>query len=307
MNNTYGIVRPSLVDPINDVEIFYRYSPTRNSEDNSFKNFHKIKDITSVLTNSKNDDDESGDNVLPGMYHLSLPVSIFGKIGFYTVFIRPKEMYCTIKDVGALAAYPNVQGIIIDTDDLDGDINKTLFGNDNLVGYRIEYLQSEGSGGLKRQQYYRLVTGSSFAEAMSQNLVSANTNSNGYRFTDSGTLSFITVTPSTSPSYKTNTKPFIGSPNQKIIIANTKFDPVCINIEICENDIDTVTTLLDGNQIRSLDNGVLTTYNDDYEIFRQYEFYTLKDNYTTNDKFEVKKRRIDNIDSSVDQNEVFNV
>lgn len=310
MNNTYGNVKPSLVNPVNDVEIFYHYTPTRNSEDVTYKDFHRITDVTSVFSNSEmfEEDirpDESPDPIIPGMYKLSLPVSIFGRVGFYTVYIRPKEIYCVIKDVGSLAAYPDIQGIILDVNEITA--NKGLFGNDNLTGYRVEYLNVDDSNKLRRQEYYRLITGCGFAEPVTQNLTSANTNSNGYRFNESGTLSFITLTPSTSPSYKLNSKPFIGTPNQRIIISNTKFDPVCINIEICENDIDTVTTLLDGNQIRSLDNGLLTTYNKNNEIFTQHEFYTLKDNYTQNDKFEVKVKRTDNIDTSVNQNEVFNV
>ena len=98
---------------------------------------------------------------------------------------------------------------------------------------------------------------------------------------------FLTLSPSTSPSFKASSKPYIGTPNQTIIISNTKFDPVCLRIEICENDFDTIATSIDGNQIRSLDNGLLTTYNDDMEIFKQFEFYTVKDNYNKNAKFEV--------------------
>ena len=43
MNNTYGSIRPSLVDVSNDVEIFYHYRPTRNSEDEIFSNFKKVE------------------------------------------------------------------------------------------------------------------------------------------------------------------------------------------------------------------------------------------------------------------------
>jgi hypothetical protein len=238
------------------------------------------------------------------MYKLSLPVSIFGRKGFYTIFIRPKEIYCTIKDIGALAAYPEIQGIVIDMNDINE--NRSLFGSDNLTGYRVEYLQYTGDG-LKRQEYYRLVTSCNFAEPVTQNLNSASTVSNGYRFNDSGSLSFITLTPSTSPNYKSNTKPFIGSPNQRIIISNTKFDPICVRVEVCENDFDTLATSLDGNQIRTLDNGILTTYNKNNEIYKQWEFFTLKDNYSKTDKYEVKSQRVNNIDTSVDQEEVFSI
>lgn len=306
MNNTYGNVRPSLINPLNDVEIFYHFQPTLNSKDVSYEDFHKIEDVTSMLSNSTVDNpgDFVGDNTLPGMYKLSLPVSIFGRKGFYTIFIRPKEIYCTIKDVGALAAYPEIQGIVIDMNDI-GE-NRSLFGSDNLTGYRVEYLQYTGDG-LKRQEYYRLVTSCNFAEPVTQNLNSASTVSNGYRFNDSGSLSFITLTPSTSPNYKSTTKPFIGSPNQRIIISNTKFDPICVRVEVCENDFDTLATSLDGNQIRTLDNGILTTYNKNNEIYKQWEFFTLKDNYSKTDKYEVKSQRVNNIDTSVDQEEVFSI
>ena len=306
MNSTYGNVKSAFINPQKDVEIFYHYRPTLNSEDINYRNFKKIEDVNSVFTTvnieptAKNANGEPFPNaILPGIYNLSLPVNIFGRKGFYTVFIRPKEIYCTITDVGALGAYPDVRGIILDMNNIDSD--RAMFGNDNLVGYRIEYLDTH----LKRQDYYRLITSNNFAEPITQNLTSSNTNSNAYRFNESGTLVFLTLSPSTSPSFKASSKPYIGTPNQTIIISNTKFDPVCLRIEICENDFDTIATSIDGNQIRSLDNGLLTTYNDDMEIFKQFEFYTLKDNYNKNAKFEVKKRRTDNIDNSIDAPEVF--
>ena len=306
MNSTYGNVKSAFINPQKDVEIFYHYRPTLNSEDVSYKNFKKIEDVSSVFTTVKLEDSAKNANgepfpnaILPGIYNLSLPVNIFGRKGFYTVFIRPKEIYCTITDVGALGAYPDVRGIILDMNNIDND--RAMFGNDNLVGYRVEYLDTN----LERQDYYRLITSNNFAEPITQNLTSSNTNSNAYRFNESGTSVFLTLSPSTSPSFKASSKPYIGTPNQTIIISNTKFDPVCLRIEICENDFDTLATSIDGNQIRSLDNGILTTYNDDMEIFKQFEFYTLKDNYNKNAKFEVKKKRTSNIDNSVDAIGVF--
>ena len=306
MNSTYGNVKSAFINPQKDVEIFYHYRPTLNSEDISYRNFKKIEDVSSVFTTVEIEDSAKNANgepfpnaILPGIYNRSLPVNIFGRKGFYTVFIRPKEIYCTITDVGALGAYPDVRGIILDMNNIDND--RAMFGNDNLVGYRIEYLDTN----LERQDYYRLITSNNFAEPITQNLTSSNTNSNAYRFNESGSLVFLTLSPSTGPSFKASSKPYIGTPNQTIIISNTKFDPVCLRIEICENDFDTIATSIDGNQVRALDTGLLTTYNDDMEIFKQFEFYTLKDNYNKNAKFEVKKRRTDNIDNSVDSSQIF--
>ena len=235
MNSTYGNVKSAFINPQKDVEIFYHYRPTLNSEDISYRNFKKIEDVSSVFTTVEIEDSAKNSNgapfpnaILPGIYNLSLPVNIFGRKGFYTVFIRPKEIYCTITDVGALGAYPDVRGIILDMNNIDND--RAMFGNDNLVGYRIEYLDTN----LERQDYYRLITSNNFAEPITQNLTSSNTNSNAYRFNESGTLAFLTLSPSTGPSFKASSKPYIGTPNQTIIISNTKFDPVCLRIEICE-------------------------------------------------------------------------
>lgn len=301
-NNTYGIVRAALIDP-SDVEIFYSYRPTRNSEDESFKKWRKIDNVTSVFSNGELETSSESDIRLPGMYNLNLPVSIFGRKGFYTIYIRPKEFTCTIKDVGALESYPEIRGIVVDMNDVSE--NRSLFTNDNLVGYRVEYYNFQGDG-LMRQQYYRLVTSNNLCEPVSQNVITSNTSSNGYRFNAGGTLCFITLTPSTAPSFKPNATPYIGVPNQKIVFINTKFDPVAIEVNVVENDIDTLSYGIYGETVRNLDNGRVSIYNPNEEIFKQFEFSTVKDNYTNRSIAELKQDVSDNIDTSLDINELKN-
>lgn len=301
-NNTYGIVRAALIDP-SDVEIFYSYRPTRNSEDESFKKWRKIDDVASVFSNGELETSTEADIRLPGMYNLNLPVSIFGRKGFYSIYIRPKELTCTIKDVGALESYPEIRGIVLDMNDIPE--NRSLFTNDNLVGYRVEYYNFQGDG-LMRQQYYRLVTSNNLCEPVSQNVITSNTSSNGYRFNAGGTLCFITLTPSTAPSFKPNATPYIGVPNQKIVLVNTKFDPVTLEVNIVENDMDTLSYGIYGETVRNLDNGRVSIYNRDDEIFKQFEFSTVKDNYTNRSIAELKQDVSDNIDTSLDINELKN-
>lgn len=313
MNNTYGTVKPSVIDPRKDVEIWYKYTPSRSNNEERYNTFKKISsvDVTTMLTKAEIGADTIAENelkerTLPGMYNLSLPAAIFGNKGFYTVYIKPKEIVCRILDVGALAAYPDTRGIVIDMNTINAD-DSVLFKDDNLTGYRVEYFGSTSEGGEdERMEYYRLITSSGLCEAVSQNLTNANTSSTGYRYNETASLAFLSLSPSTSPSFKgSSQKPFIGSPSQKITITNTKFDPVCIEIEICENDFDTLNTILTGDQIRSLDNGRLTTYNSDGEIFNQYEMFTIKDS-SNNDRFDVRKNIEDNIDFSVDYVEIMN-
>jgi hypothetical protein len=305
MNNTYGSIRPSIVNIANDVEIFYHYRPTRNSENTAYSSFKKVSDVSSMLSMAEFEDsnEDTTDFRLPGMYNLSLPVSIFSNVGFYTVYIRPKEIKATIKNIGVLAAYTDINGIIIDLNEQTDQTN--LFQSDALNGYRIDYYDDDGDG-LKRQDYYRIITGCNRCEPITQNLSSANTNSTGYRFNSSGSLCFLTVTPNSSPSYKAGTTPFIGAPNQTIRIVNTKFDPVMLEIEICRHDIETLNTAIDGNQIRALDSGVVTTYNENGEIYSQKEYFSLKDNYTSSDKYEVKKDRTGNIADMPKYDEIMN-
>lgn len=295
-NNTYGIVRPALISA-SDVEIFYNYRPTRSSAEGTSTAFRKIDDPNEIFSNSNMNESETNDLRLPGMYTLKLPINYFGRKGFYTVYIRPKEVVCTIKDIGALSAYPEIRGIVLDLNEMDGD-TRSIFNNDDLIGYRVEYY--DYSNGLVRQDYYRIITSNNLCEPVSQNLTSANTNSNGYRFNASGSMCFLTVTPSTSPSFKANAKPYIGTPNQRIVISNTKFDPISINIEMVDHDIDTVSMMLEGEQVRNLDNGRVSTYNWNGEIYHQDEFSTIKDSYTGRSIAEVKLNKTGNIDNSLD-------
>lgn len=284
-SSTYGIVKPSIVTA-DDVEIFYNYKPFRNSEEEQYSKWMSI-DSNSVFTPVELAESDIADKRLVGMYNLKLPVSIFGAKGYYTVYIKPKEYRCKIADVGTLLAYPDIRGLVVDTNSLSGD--RGLFSNDNLTGYRVEYFGYQGDG-LYRQDYHRIVTSSNLCEVVS---------SHQYRFNNSGSLSFITVTPSTSPSFKANATPYIGIPNQEISLVNTKFDPVSIDIHMVEHDVETLSIMLEGEQVRNLDNGRVTTYNFNGEPYNQVEFMTVKDNYTNTNIAEVKINKNGEFDASL--------
>lgn len=304
MNNTYGTVKPSLINVNSDVEIWYHYRPSRTSSLSDFSEFRKYSTPSSILThaNVREEDTVFSDTTLMGMYTLSLPISDFGQKGIYTIYIKPSEYHFTIKDIGVLAAYPEVNGIVIDLKEVDA---QSMFATDNLVGYRVEYFEYN-NGNLERQDYFRIVTGNNNCEPITQTLTSANSTANTYRFNNSGSLSFLTVTPSTNPSYKSNSTPFIGAPNQDICLTNTKFDPVMIEVEMVEHDVETLSIMMEGEQLRNLENGRVTTYNFEGEVYKQMEFSTIKDNYTTNSVAEIKTDKTGNIDYSLDLEELKN-
>lgn len=295
-NNIYGIVKPSLINIGQDVDIFYNYRPSRTAVDTEFQNFKHIDTPESILSISNSETSETGDLRLPGMYNLNLPASIFGKKGIYTVYIVPKQIYCNILDVGSLSAYPDIRGIVIDVNTMTQ--YRDYFKNNNLVGYRVEYFTYEGDG-LKRQEYFRIITSCNLCEPVSQNLTNSYANSNGYRYNESGTLCFITLTPSTSSGFRPNATPYIGVPSQKIAISNTKFDPVCLEVSVVEHDIETLSIMAEGDQIRNLENGRVTTYDFDNQIFKQIEMFSVKDSYTGTPIAEAKIDVSNNIDTSL--------
>lgn len=292
-NNIYGTVKQAQFNPSTDADVYYYYRPTHAVNDNSFSGFRKIKKPETILEQSKLEENSSfsqQDLILPGMFTLKLPVDIFGETGIYTIYITPKEIECEIVDVGILAAYPEIKGIVLDKSKLGSFIS-----DDSLVGYQVIYY----SNGV-RQDFFRLVTTNTLCSVMSGNLVSSTSNSSAYRYNQSGSLMFLTLTPSLSPSYKTNSNPYIGVPGQTILLKNTKFDPLCVEVEITDHDIETVSYMLEGEQVRNYENGRVTTYNFNGEIYKQMEYMTVKDNYTTNNIAEVKLDRSDNIDNSID-------
>lgn len=295
VNGVYGTTVGSTIN-VNDVDIFYSYSPTRSSDDINKSVFNKLD--SSLLEQSVlGDSAASGhyDNILEGLYNLKLPMEYFNKKGFYTVYIKPKEHELVIQDVGALSTYPDVRGIVIDATKIKDSTLRSLFETNNfLVGYRIIFFNDN----YEREPYYRIVTSNNKCEPVVQNIPDVNQKSIAYRFNESSSLVFLTVTPSVSTSYKANATPYIGVPSQKISIVNTKFEPIMLDIEMVENDADTITTMLEGSQLRDLDNGLITTFNSKNEIYAQHEVYTLKDEFTTQPVFEVKKNKTESIDFS---------
>lgn len=288
-NGVYGTRIPSNVSQ-NDVEIYYTYRPTLNSSTSENLIFHKLD--SSILVKSSRVLDGEIDNVVEGMYNLKLPVNVFNKKGFYTVYIKPKEIKTVIADVGTLASFPSVRGVVIDTEKIPIADRHLFSTNNGLVGYRIIYFDKS----LERDDYYRIVTSNNRCEPLTQSVTNANDKVSSYRYNENSTLTFITVSPSSAPSFKANELPYIGLTSQQVVFVNTKFEPISIDIEMVEHDADTISTMLEYSQLRDLDNGLITTFNDDGEIYHQSEHYTLKDEYTGNPVFEVKKMKKDDID-----------
>lgn len=259
MNGTYGTIKPANIDIANDVQIFYNYKPNR-SYDND-KTFQELP--VSNLLNAY-----SGEGIsIDGLYNLKLPLSLFGKKGIYTIYIKPKEMTKTIYTTGVLVDYPDIRGVIFQTNDFTENLTK----NNGLAGYRIDY-DSDG------EVYSRIITSSNLCDVVPTNGQAK------YRLYDNygdagssnGRLIFCTVTPSSSASFTPNSLPSIGVAGETVKVVNTKFNPVMFEIEMVDHDAETLSYMIEGEQVRNLENGTFTIYNHDKEIYRQYETYTVK-------------------------------
>jgi hypothetical protein len=272
---TYGTVRPADVSPT-DVEIILHYSPTRDvTTDFTLKKLNAASILTPYFHNA-----DTGGNadveVLGGLYNLKLPTTEFNRLGVYTLFIRPAEIRTTITDCGVLSSLPNVKGIVIDINNVPSDY-RNKFINQGLVGFRVEYLNSDGT---KITNFYRVITSSFFCEPVVTEQVNTSQKSIRYRYVDGGTdLIFCTLSPSSSPTNKPAATPFIGQPNQNIIITNTFFDPITIDIQMAEHDIDTLAIALYGNQTKSIEDGVYTMYDTNNNIYKQYNLFEVRDNF----------------------------
>ena len=140
----YGINVPSNIDA-SMVDIYYAYHQTRNSDNTRNAVFTKLP--SSILSNALYEGDEnSTDNVLEGMYNLKLPLEYFNQKGFYTVYIKPKEVPAVITDISTLAAYPNIKGIVLDSNSVtDSKIRNKILTNNGLVGWRIIYIDDNSN------------------------------------------------------------------------------------------------------------------------------------------------------------------
>jgi hypothetical protein len=293
----YGTTIPiniANVDIPNLVDISYCYHEKRSYDSLSNANFHRLD--SAILTQARREKATGdADEFVEGMYNLQLPLSEFNKKGFYTVYIKPREIEAVIADVSTLTAFSGVTGIVIDTTQIrNSSIRTKAQKNNELVGYRIIYLDDNGA----RQDYYRIITSNNRCEPVVQAPTSSSDKSYTYRFEDSSTLTFITVSPSSAPSFRSNALPYIGKPTQKILLVNTFFEPIMLDIEMTTHNADTISYMLENSQLRDLDNGLVTTFNDKNEIYSQSEHFTLKDQYTGKPVYEVKHNKNNSIDFS---------
>jgi hypothetical protein len=302
---SYGIVRPADVSP-DDVEILYHYAADRVSTTAvTLKKLTSNQVLTPILHTGTTTTDTTavGTEILGGLYNLLLSADDFSDLGIYTLYIRPKQIRTTVMDCGILASLPSVRGIVVDLSNVpSADRNK--FTPQGLVGYRIEYINPNDNK--KLPNFYKIVTSSFYCTPVTANLNTTTQKSVRYQYSEGATnFMFLTVTPSSAPSNKPNTVPFIGSPGQKIILSNTYFNPTTIQIDMVEHDSSTLANALYGNQTKAVTPGIYTIYDKDNNIYKQYNLFEIKDDFNET-LYEVRENRTD-IDETLNFDTITNI
>lgn len=290
----YGIVRPATVTA-NDMEIYYTYAPSRDVKPtiplqslNPNQVISRFNHPTPVTT---------GVPLFDGLYNLQLPVTNFSAKGIYSVIIKPKEIRTKITDCGVLAAFPDIKGIVLDINTLG------LQDASALIGYRVEYYNEVGQ---KIPNFYRVITSANRTEVVNANISNTTQKAVRYRFNDTSNLIFCTLTPSSAPNVRPNQFPAIGTPGQEISVTNTFFNPILLEIDMVEYDIETLAYGIFGNQIKSIVDGKYTIYDFQNNIYKQYNLYEIQDQFTGEPLHEVRQL-VNNIDFTKDFNTITNV
>jgi hypothetical protein len=299
---SYGIVRPADVSP-DDVEILYHYAPNRISTTTTILKKLTPNQILTPILHNGNTGGESGVEILGGLYNLKLSATDFPDLGIYTLHIRPKQIRTTIMDCGILASLPSVRGLILDLSNVTSE-DRNKFTPQGLVGYRVEYINPNNKQ--KLPNLYKIVTSSFYCTPVVANLNSTTQKSVRYQYSESASnFMFLTITPSSAPSNKPNTVPFIGSPGQSIILSNTYLNPTTIEIDMVEHDASTLANALYGNQTKAVTPGIYTIYDKDNNIYRQYNLFEIKDDFNET-LYEVRENRND-IDETLNFDTITNI
>lgn len=294
---SYGTRRTADVS-VNDIDVMYTYISDRNiiTPNLQASSIDATSILSPVLHPTRTTD------ILGGMYNMTLPAVVFSATGIYNIMIRPKEIVATVTDCGVLSARPDIRGLVLDTSSPALASYASKLVNGGLQGYRIEYFDQ--TTGLKIPNLFRIITSANRCEPITENLTNTNQKSIRYRFNDTGSLLFLTLTPSATSNIKPTATPFIGNVGQTISIYNTFFDPIMLEIEMVENTIDTLADGIFGNQTESVD-GKLTIYQQNTNaIVAQFNLYDILDDFGKT-MYKVKER-VQIIDDSLDFNNITN-
>jgi len=75
-------------------------------------------------------------------------------------------------------------------------------------------------------------------------------------------------------------------------MTNTFFNPTTVEIEMVEHDASTLAHALYGNQTKAVSSGIYTIYDNNNDIYKQYNLYEVKDEFNET-LYEVREEKTD--------------
>lgn len=259
----YGNKRASNAD-FNDVDILYAFSPSRE----------QLGDIQfTPLYGSVTEAEFRKLIGADGGYKLRLPASIFNRLGFYLVLIKPKSFRTQIVDCSFVVTNNDTEiqiskkGIVIP---------KLQFQTSgSLIGYQVEYFDNIDN---KIKNFHRIITSSDIV-SVSTNNANSNANSTSYVLNANGNYLFLTLTPDEASLISSEQKADLGSAGQSILLSNTFFDPTMVEVEMVNQTLETLSWQLGGNSIRNLQTGEYSIFDDKGMLYKQYNLLTRKSQF----------------------------
>lgn len=259
----YGSRKAATVD-YNDVDTLYAYSPSRE----------QLGDVQfTPMYGSITEAEFRRIFGADGGYKLRLPASIFNKLGFYLILIKPKSFKTEIVDCSFVVTNNDTEiqiskkGIVIP---------KLQFqSSGSLIGYQVEYFDGNG---VKIKNFHRIIT-SSEVVSVSTNNNNGNANSTSYVLNPNGNNLFLTLTPDEASLISSEQKADLGSAGQTILISNTFFDPTMIEVEMVDQTLETLSWQLGGNSVRNLETGEYSVFDDQGNLYKQYLLMTRKSTF----------------------------
>lgn len=280
----YGTKKLASID-FNDVDILYAYSPSREV----------VGDLQfQPMYGSITENELRKLAGVDGAYKLRLPATIFNRLGFYTIILKPKTFQTQIVDCSIIVTNTDTE---IQTSDKGIVIPKLNFQDTgSLIGYRVEYIDENG---IKIKNFHRIITSSDLV-SVSVNSQNNQPNNTTYNLDSNGTNLFLTVSPDENSRISNQQQPDLGSAGQQILISNTFFDPVMIEVEMVDQNIKTLGRILTGNSIRDNLTGRLSYFDEQGNLWKQYLMTTRKNQFQTGE-IDVKQEI-----SDIDFNQTFN-
>ena len=274
----YGTKTLASVD-FNDVDILYAFTPSREVVGDL-----QFKPLFGSITENEFRKMIGAD----GSYKLRLPATIFNKLGFYTLIIKPKTFQTQILDCSVVVTNTDTEIQISKKGIVIPKLNFQDTGS--LIGYRVEYIDENG---IKVKNFHRIITSSDLV-SVSVNSSSSNSSSTSYVLDQNGSSLFLTVTPDENTLISNVQQPSLGSAGQNIPVSNTFFDPVMIEVEMVDQNLKTLGRILTGNSIRDNLSGRLSYFDEQGNLWRQYSLLTRKNQFGTGE-LDIK-RELNDID-----------